>query len=214
MVRDTMVLIDTAPTHDSVLNADLLERVRQNAYGVATWATHNRLKHSLDTIDGALARLGNVLHGDAVKHHKRLKRHRAEASRLVDIFAQTPDDGAVQPYTVAQINLAALFTTYEQMLHRVQDLQTSIEEDANQLPQDLVQQLDRLQVSLVGLSSSIAHWRRHPWMKLAARLEHCLTSAIAMVEPLERMKQNAQFECQELGIKFYSRGGLSRVERC
>jgi hypothetical protein len=213
MVRNNLVLLDDAPRHDTILSDEILAKIQNANYRDACSRTVNRLQHSISVLDEACGKLKHVFRGETkVKYYDRLARHRAEAQNLLMLFSQLPRDDSNQPFSIRQRMLAPLYHSFTDLLDQITPLRRSVMKDP--LPGELFIELKEAEAELFRLRSCIARWRDNPSQKLGNKMEDCLKRVEAVHKSLVRMKQNAQYECQLLGIQFYNRQGLARVERC
>ncbi len=213
IVTKSLVLLDDAPRHDSILSAPVLAAINKSVYRFPAQRAHNRLAHSLSVIDEAFAGLKNVFRGDMrAKYYDRLARHRAEAQNLVALFEEMPRDNANQPFAIRQNLLAPLYHHFTDLLDQVTPVRRSVMNDP--LPGVLFAQLKEAEAELFRLRACVARWRDNPSQKLGKKMEDCVKRMEVVWQTFVRLKQNGQYECQLLGIKFANRQGPTTVEAC
>jgi hypothetical protein len=212
-VQRNLALLDDAPRHDSILSDELLTKINTHVYDLPFHRVHNRLKVSLSVIDEAFSSLKNVFRGDLkVKYYERLARHRAEAQNLIALFSEMPDDGANQPFAIRQNLLAPLYHHLTDVLDQLTPLRRSVMDDT--LPGTLFAELKEAEAELFRLRAAVAKWRDNPSQKLGKKMGHCVQRLEALRLTFARLNQNGQYECQQIGIKFYNRAGLNTVTSC
>lgn len=210
-VSERMLLIDEAPRHDTILSDDLLRKVASNSYHMPMWAAHNRLVHSLETIEAAFANIQHVFRGDLhTRYYERLARHRAEARSLVELFSVLPDDDAVQPFSIRQRSMANLYHEFCEFIDITTPLRRRFK--AGELPAEYFDELKEVDAELYRLRSSIARWRDNPSQRLGKKMQDCHQRTMQVAIAVNRMKCNSRFACQELGMMFAGRCGPIRVE--
>ncbi len=209
---ERMILVDTAPRHDTILSDELLKEVARNSYHHPMWAAHSRLVHSLQTIDEAFGNIQNVFRGELhAKYYERLARHRAEARSLVDLFSRLPNDDAVQPFSIRQRSMAGLYHEFCKLIDIITPLRRKFK--PGELPTEYFDDLKDVEAELYRLRSSIARWRDNPSQRLGKKMQDCHRRTTKIALAVSRMRRNSQFDCQELGMVFCGRGGPIRVER-
>ncbi len=205
-VQDRMALLDTAPRHDTILSDELLRQVAHNSYHWPLHAARNRLEHSLTTIDEAFAKLQHVFRGDLkVAYYDRLARHRAEAQNLIELFSKMPFDKAVQPFTIRQQNMANLYHQINDFVGIITPLRRRFK--PGELPEGVLEDLKEVEAEIYRLRSSFARWRDNPSQKLGRKMADAHARCHKMYMTVSRIAHNARYECQQLGMIFWGRGG-------
>lgn len=210
-VHKRMVLLDSAPRHDTILSDEILKQVATDSYHWPMWAAHSRLEHSLSTIDEAFARIQHVFRGDLkVAYYERLARHRAEAQKLVELFSILPDDRAVQPFTIRQRTMANLYHGINDFVDIIKPLRRRFK--PGELPEDVFEDLKEVEAEIYRLRSSFARWRDNPSQKLGRKTADAHARCLKMAMTVSRIAYNARYECQQLGMIFWGRCGQITLE--
>jgi len=211
-IARAMALIDSAPDHESVLDDLLLAEIYTNLGFYQVWPVQQCLANSLKSIEEANKRMKNVSGQLRVKYQGRLHRLRTEARQLMELFHQAPKYPVQQPFAIRRDAAAFINHAYEDLLVPIISLRRSLKNLI--LPPLLGENLYLVEAELFCLCAIAERWGDNPGQKLSGQMADCENRTAAIAVSLKRLQQNAQYECQNLGMIFANRQGIYRVESC
>ncbi len=206
--KDQLVPLDSTKRHDTVLDEETLDRIYPSRHRRAAMAGHAGLAHSLQTLERVAADLHRVYRGPLkVRYEDRVLRHLEEARQLVELFSTAPRTGKTKntPYKIRQQVLGGLHNDFTELLEQLSPLRRTF--DHKTLSEGLFKELDQIVADLYRLRAAVGRWRDNPSQKMAGKISECASSVELIHKQLERMRNNSQVLCQEMGIEFFNRAG-------
>jgi hypothetical protein len=210
--KQSFDLLDTLPDHDSVLSDDDLKAVRRT-YSIfrPMSQARGRLAQALKMVEEARQIVLHTFEGDdKAAYFDRLERHRQETEDLIALFGQIPAMPD-RPFSLRVEALTQILPSFEVLFEQITALRQQI--NGRNLPEGFYLELLSNQAEIFDLKETLANWRQNPRQYLSAAYGQVSERTVALCAAIEKLANNAQFECQERGFKFYNRAGPTRVER-
>lgn len=210
--KQSFDLLDTLPDHDSVLNDDDLKAVRRT-YSIfrPMSQARGRLAQALRMVEEARQIVRHTFEGDAkAAYFDRLERHRQETEDLIALFGQIPAMPD-RPDTLRAEALTQILPAYQELFEQITALRQQV--NGRNPPEGFYLELLSTQAEVFDLKETLVNWRQNPRQNLSAAYGQLCERTVKLCAAIEKLANNAQFECQERGFKFYNRAGPTRVER-
>lgn len=211
LAQDQIRLLDGAPRHDAVLDAEMLNTVTKFPYDALREhlaCVNKDLATSAHTIRYAGSRIHGYFTGELkVKAEDRLKRHLVEAEELLAIFGQLKSDYEApnKPYQIRKQTLSGLLPLFPAVLDPLRDLRKAIKSEPFDQPRYSV--LLQLEATMIKLRAQVARWRDNPSQKMAGQIEVWFTQVKAFHDAINELQAVSMLECLRGGVQWGYRSG-------
>lgn len=210
--KQSFDLLDAQPDHDTPLDDDALKAVRR-IYSIfmPMSQARGRLAQALKAVEEAHQIVRNTFEGEVkAAYVDRLERHRQETEALIALYGQIPTMPDC-PSSLRVELLTQLLHSFDELYEQISGLRLNL--DGRTLPEGFYLELLNTQAEVFEQREMLVNWRANPRQYMSAAYGQFVVSFAATVSTIEKLANNAQFECQERGFKFYNRAGPVRIER-